>query len=29
LPPQLVIEVRKGDELLDCYSCGRILYIHD
>jgi len=29
LPPQLVIEVRKGDELLDCYSCGRILYIND
>ncbi len=29
LPPQLVIEVRKGVEILDCYSCGRILYINE
>ncbi len=29
LPPQLVIEVRKGEEILDCCSCGRILYVKD
>jgi len=27
LPPQLVAEVRRGDELLDCSYCHRILYM--
>ena len=25
LPPQLVVEVRKNDQLITCQSCGRIL----
>ena len=27
LPPQLVAEVKRGDELLDCSYCHRILYL--
>ena len=27
LPPQLVAEVKRGDELLDCSYCHRILYM--
>ena len=27
LPPQLVAEVKRGDELMDCSYCHRILYM--
>ena len=27
LPPQLVAEVRRGDELMDCSYCHRILFM--
>lgn len=29
LPPQLVAEVKRGDQLLDCSYCHRILYMAD
>ena len=29
LPPQLVAEVKRGDQLLDCSYCHRILYVAD